>query len=98
MKLLITGSRGITDFDLGPYIPEGVDIIFCGGAEGVDTLAEKYADANGISKVVLKGNEEPRLIALCDEALIIWDGKSSETESVLRGLIGEGKPYSIVIV
>lgn len=96
MKLLITGSRSISDFDLSPYIPEGVDLILSGGAKGVDTLAEKYADANEISKVILKGKNELRLIAVCDEALIIWDGKSGGTESVLRELITAEKPYSIV--
>ncbi|MCH5188581.1 MAG: hypothetical protein J1F63_09270 [Oscillospiraceae bacterium] len=96
MKLLITGSRSISDFDLTPYIPEGVDLILSGGAKGVDTLAEKYADANEISKVILKGKKELRLIAVCDEALIIWDGKSGGTESVLRELITAEKPYSIV--
>ena len=31
MKLLIAGSRGITDFDLAPYIPDGTDTIISGG-------------------------------------------------------------------
>lgn len=31
MKLLIAGSRGITDFDLAPYIPDGTDAIISGG-------------------------------------------------------------------
>ena len=35
MKLLIVGSRGITDFDLTPYIPSEADTIISGGADGV---------------------------------------------------------------
>ena len=31
MKLLIAGSRGIADFDLAPYIPDGTDTIISGG-------------------------------------------------------------------
>ncbi len=54
MKLLIVGSRSITDFDLSPYIPEDVDIIISGGASGVDTIAERYSDKNNISKLILR--------------------------------------------
>ena len=40
MKLLIAGSRNITDFDLAPHIPAEVDTIISGGACGIDDLAE----------------------------------------------------------
>ena len=36
MKLLIVGSRRITNFDLSPYISNDVDTIISGGADGVD--------------------------------------------------------------
>lgn len=48
MKLLIAGSRSISEFDITPYIPEGTDHIISGGAAGVDALAEKYADDHKI--------------------------------------------------
>ena len=44
MKLLIAGSRGITEFDLAPHIPKDTELIIAGGAAGVDTLAEQYAE------------------------------------------------------
>lgn len=34
MKLLIIGSRSITDFDLSPYISADADTIIRGGAKG----------------------------------------------------------------
>ena len=40
MKLLIAGSRSITDIDIQKYVPSGVDTIISGGANGVDRLAE----------------------------------------------------------
>jgi hypothetical protein len=54
MKLLIAGSRSINTFDLSEYISFDVDLIICGGADGVDRIAEQYADDNKISKLVLK--------------------------------------------
>ena len=91
MKLLIAGSRSITDFDLSPYIGDDVDTILSGGANGIDTLAEQYADRKKLSNIILRPrytqfskaaplrrNEE--LVKLCDKVLLIWDGKSSGTK------------------
>ena len=91
MKLLIAGSRSIKEYDFKKYIPEGTTLIITGGAAGVDTLAEKYADELGLSKLIirpkydvygkfapLKRNQE--MVEMCDVALIIWDGKSRGTK------------------
>lgn len=91
MKLLIAGSRGITSFDLSPYITKEVDTILTGGAKGIDTIAEEYADSHGIKKTIIKpqydryGKGAPmvrnkELVNLCDKALIIWDGVSKGTK------------------
>ncbi len=95
MKLLIAGSRSITDFDLSPYIPNDVDEIISGGARGIDTLAEKYADEHKLSKHILrpkyhlykrgapiKRNRE--MIEMADAVLIIWDGRSRGTRSTIQ--------------
>ena len=94
MKLLIAGSRGIDNIDLSKYIPEDVDTILSGGAKGIDTLAEEYADKNRLSKIILrprydlygkaapiKRNEE--LVNMADKVLIIWDGESKGTKSTI---------------
>lgn len=91
VKLLISGSRGITDFDLAPYIPQNTDTIICGGAKGIDQIAEAYADRMHLAKIIvrpqyerfgraapLKRNEE--MVRMADEVLIIWDGVSRGTE------------------
>jgi len=95
MKLLIAGSRTIDEFDLSKYIPKGTDLIITGGAKGIDALAEKYADENGIKKQIfhpnyerfgrvapIKRNEE--MVKLADEVLIIWDGKSKGSKYVAQ--------------
>ena len=107
MKLLIAGSRSIIDFDLSGYIPEDTELIISGGAGGVDTLAEKYADKNKISKLIhrpdykrygrgapLKRNEV--MIDEADRVLVIWDGKSKGTKYTIDYARKKGKPIEVV--
>ena len=87
MKVLIAGSRSISDFDLSRYIPTGTELIITGGATGVDTIAEAYADKHKISKLIirpeysrygkaapLKRNEQ--MVDMADFVIVIWDGAS----------------------
>ena len=53
MILLVAGSRSIKEYDLGKYVPENTTMIVTGGADGIDTLAEQYADKKRLSKLVL---------------------------------------------
>ena len=107
MKLLVVGSRSITSFDLKAYIPEHVDCIISGGARGVDSLAEEYADRRGLSKIILrpqyarygKGaplrrNEEA--VRLCDHALVIWDGVSRGTQNTISLAKKANKPITLI--
>ncbi len=109
MKLLIVGSRSIKVFDLSPYVSKEVDTIISGGANGVDTLAEEYADKNRISKLImrpayarygkgapLKRNEE--MVKLADAVLVIWDGKSRGTKYTADFAKKEGKEVTVVTV
>lgn len=95
MKLLIIGSRTITDFDLTNHIPEETELIISGGAKGMDTVAERYADEHSIEKLIikpqyekygraapLKRNEE--MVDKADVVLAIWDGKSKGTDYTLK--------------
>ena len=109
MKLLIAGSRSITDFDLAPYIPQNVTEIISGGADGIDTLAEKYADKHRISKHIILpeyskyGKAAPKLrnrvmVDLADAVLVIWDRKSKGTYSTLIYAQEKGKDLTIISV
>lgn len=109
MKLLIVGSRSITDYDLSLCVDERVDLIISGGAAGVDTLAEKYADKKGISKLILRpdytryGKAAPiirnkMMVDLCDALIVIWDGKSKGTKHTIDYAQKVGKPLTIITV
>ena len=95
MKLLVVGSRSIANFDLSPYISSDVDVVISGGASGIDSLAEQYADLHRLSKYVLrpryslygraaplKRNEE--MVDMADAVLIIWDGRSRGAQYTLK--------------
>ena len=107
MKVLIVGSRSIRDFDLSPHVPEGVEVVISGGATGVDTLAEEYADRNRISKMILrpdyarygrgaplKRNEE--MVDLADAVLVVWDGVSRGTKYTIDYAEKQGKKVVLV--
>ncbi len=94
MKLAIIGSRSIKDIDIAPYIPDDVDMIISGGAKGIDSLAEAYADKHRISKVILRPNykrygkgapiiRNREIVDMADFVLVFWDGKSKGTKSTL---------------
>lgn len=107
MKLLVAGSRSITNFDLSPYISNDVDIIISGGARGIDTLAEQYADLHCLSKYIirprydlygrtapLKRNEQ--MVDIADEILIVWDGLSKGTQHTIKYAKKINKPLTVV--
>lgn len=109
MKLLVVGSRSISDFDLTAYIPESADVIISGGAKGIDELAEKYADEKRISKIILRPNyrlygrgaplkRNEQMVNMCDEVLIIWDGKSKGTKYTEEYAKKNGKTVKTVTV
>lgn len=107
MKLLIAGSRSITDFDLSPYITDDIDTVISGGASGIDRLAEQYADAHNLSKYIirprydlygraapLKRNEQ--MVDLADIVLIVWDNRSKGTQYTLKYTRKMNKPMTLI--
>lgn len=107
MKLLIVGSRGITAFDLSPYVSADVDTVISGGADGVDSLAEQYADVNRLAKIIVRpryelyGRAAPikrneQMVDMADEVLVIWDGSSKGTQYTLKYAKKKNKPLTLV--
>lgn len=103
MKLAIIGSRGLKNFDLNQYIDnidtiEDITEIISGGANGVDTLAEEYADKQKISKHIIRprykkfGRAAPihrnkKIINNADLVLVFWDNKSKGTKSSIEYMV-----------
>lgn len=95
MKLMIAGSRSIHDFDLSVHIPNDTELIITGGAQGVDALAEQYADKHKISKLIIRpqyelyGKAAPilrnqKMVEIADVVLVIWDGQSKGSKGTIQ--------------
>ena len=117
-KILIAGSRTITDYAalsaaisgaitskvLGPA--QTFEIV-SGGAQGVDTLAERYARESGYVMTVmrpiyrhnndrgapLRRNED--LGRYADVLIAVWDGVSPGTKHMIEFMRKSGKPVYV---
>ncbi len=109
MKVAVIGSRGITQIDLSPLIPEETDEIVSGGACGVDFLAKEYAQSHGLKyteflpEYKLYGRAAPiirnKLIAAyADQVVAVWDGESRGTRFVIHFCRKIGTPCKTYIV
>ena len=107
MKLLIVGSRSITEFDLSPYVSADVDTVISGGADGVDRLAEEYADRCRLSKYILRprydiyGRAAPikrneQMVDMADAVLVVWDGCSKGAQYTAKYAQKKNKPITLV--
>lgn len=107
MKLLVVGSRSIEKFDLSLYIGADVDTIISGGANGIDALAEKYADQHRLSKYIIRpryelyGRAAPlyrnkQMVDMADSILVIWDGRSHGAQSTIKYAKDANKEIKVI--
>jgi len=107
MKLLVVGSRSIRDLSLEEWMPKEVSLLISGGANGVDTIAEAWADAHRISKLILRpdyrryGRGAPlkrneQMVQIADALLVIWDGRSPGTRYTADYAKKLGKPVTLI--
>lgn len=105
---MIAGSRTI-NVDIEKYIPADTTMIISGGAIGVDTLAEKYADRMDIPKVIIRpdykkyGKLAPlvrnkQMVDMADMVIAIWDGKSRGTKNTIDYAISINRRLKIYTV
>lgn len=107
MKLLIAGSRSIKEVDLSPYVPEETSMIISGGAGGVDTIAEQFADSRKLSKIIIRpqynlyGRAAPlkrnnEMVDMADCVLVIWDGISKGSKHTIDYATKKNKKVIVV--
>jgi len=109
-KILVTGSRGFNDYNLvleffNNY--EGhIEEIIHGGAIGADSLAEKYAKQHNIISTIIRPipsskkeyylHRNAEMVALCDECVVFWDGKSRGTLFTMNYAKKRGKKTTLI--
>lgn len=109
MKVAVVGSRSITQAEIDRLIPPDATLIISGGAAGVDTLAERYADRRGIKKLILYpdyelyGKSAPLIrdkliVDHADMVIAVWDGESTGTEFTISYAKRRGVPVEVYIV
>jgi len=108
MKVLVVGSRGIENFDLSGIIPTDTELIISGGANGVDSAAEKYADKHRISKLILRprydlyGKAAPLkrneiMVDIADTVIVVWDGVSRGTKYTVEYAKKKNKTVNLIM-
>lgn len=108
MRVAIIGSRNLS-VSIGDYIPENMTELVSGGAEGIDRLAEAYADERSIPKIIYKpeyliyGKRAPlernkAIVKAADLIIAIWDGRSHGTKFTIDYARKVGKNVSVYIV
>lgn len=114
MKLLVSGSRSITDMAIleeaiAEYIKEPITEMHFGDARGVDQLAATYSFEHGIpsEEWVADWDEyeksagpirNAQMVAATDTLLAIWDGESRGTKNCIDQAARAGKKVYIKYV
>ena len=112
MRVAIVGSRNIENEEnvyelLCRYIPANTTEIVSGGATGIDTLAEIYAEKNRLRLTVFKpdykafGKRAPlvrneEIIRHAQYVLAFWDGISHGTAHTVATCVTLGVPVKVI--
>jgi hypothetical protein len=121
MMLGVVGSRSINRYELvkqtiihSPFTssssPEKWRItLVSGGADGVDTLAERFAKENNLDIEVLDANwddwsnghpakyRNQRIVEESDAVIAIWNGHSNGTRDTIDKALNESVPIYVEI-
>ena len=110
MKVIIAGSREITDYGFVAAVIKrsGFDIteVVSGTAHGVDRLGEQWAVQNGVPIKYMPPDwnlhgkaagpiRNKEMAEYADAAVLVWNGESSGTKNMLENMQKIGKPYFI---
>jgi len=108
MEIAIIGSRSFNNYDMACQVLDKMDIslVVSGGAQGADSLGERYANEHNIPTLIFKPDwqrygrgagivRNRDIIAHCDHVVAFWDGESKGTENSLQQAKENKKPVTI---
>ena len=110
MKVVIAGSRDITDYNILlkaiKECPFQIIEVISGRARGVDTLGEQFAEDYGLKLHPFPadwkrlGNaagpiRNAQMADFADAVLCVWDGKSSGTKDMMNQARKRGLPLYV---
>lgn len=96
MIIAIIGSRRFTNMNIEKYIPKEITKLVSGGARGIDTLAELWANRNNIPTEIILPDynsygskfapimRNKTIVNKADKVIAIWDGKSRGTSFTIN--------------
>ncbi len=108
MKVIIAGSRGVTDYEVvkQAILESGFEVtqVISGTAKGVDTLGARYGQENNIPVREMSANwdywgkiagwkRNEEMAEVADALIAIWDGQSKGT----RNMISIAKRHNLKI-
>lgn len=116
MRVAIVGSRGITSYEAltdaltnAPHPWMDDPELVSGGADGVDTLAERYARENDVPIDVIEpdysdwSGEHPakqrntEIVEESDVVIALWDGRSNGTRDTINKALDRAVPIYVEI-
>lgn len=110
MRVVICGSRNITNYDLLNQVIEdsefNITSVISGCARGVDKLGEEWARKHNIEVFRVPANWEmfgksagiirnKMMIKGCDAVIALWDGKSRGTKHAIDYAYSLSKPIHL---
>lgn len=99
MRIIIAGSRTITDYDELLFAIEAskfeITTVISGTAEGVDKMGERWAKEKGVHLERYPANwqrygfsagyfRNVRMAEIAEGLILVWDGSSKGSASMLR--------------
>jgi len=111
MKIAVVGSRNFHDYELLKKTLTEYEItsIVSGGANGADSLGERYADEHNIPTMIFKPDwkrfgrgagriRNKTIVENADLVIAFWDGLSKGTQMSIEIAKKVNKPLRIVMV
>jgi hypothetical protein len=113
MKLAVVGSRGFNDYELLKskldkiHSVKPISVIVSGGAQGADSLGERWARENRIEILIFLPEWDKygksagykrnvQIIESADAVIAFWDGESKGTQHSINIAKEKNKPTAII--